>query len=258
MNNEILAVFGGRRRTKTRPVWRNDHGMVLKFADIELPPTYEVHFSNNRTTAAKVVLGDADGVVIPAEYFHGADEVYAWLYLHSGADDGFTAYEVLVPLQLRPDTTNEQPTPEEKSIIEQAIQSLNDALGEVDAIRDAFPDATDQDIGKAIVVKEVEEGKVKSFEYGEGVVMRPYDDAPKMDGVADPGADTRYARGDHVHPRDTGKADVATVPVSADISNTGLVVFRNGSAGVLFSVQLPLYDGAIGPKLQPYDGGIGG
>ena len=33
---------------------------------------------------------------------------------------------------------------------------------------------------------------------------------PKMDGVASPGSETGFARGDHVHPSDTSKADKAT------------------------------------------------
>lgn len=40
---------------------------------------------------------------------------------------------------------------------------------------------------------------------------------PQMDGTADPGVSTDYARADHVHPRDTTKADAATTYTKSQI-----------------------------------------
>jgi hypothetical protein len=38
----------------------------------------------------------------------------------------------------------------------------------------------------------------------------PWDDAPKMDGVASPGVSEKYARGDHIHPHDTSSGGGGT------------------------------------------------
>lgn len=39
---------------------------------------------------------------------------------------------------------------------------------------------------------------------------KPFDANPQMDGTASAGSSALYARGDHVHPHDTSKADTAT------------------------------------------------
>ena len=69
MTNIITACFGGTRYTNTRPAWLIDHGMVLKIKGVELPEIYEVDFSNSKQETARRVIGNANGVVIPDEYF---------------------------------------------------------------------------------------------------------------------------------------------------------------------------------------------
>ena len=139
MNNIITATFGSLRKTRTRPAWIADHGMILRFAGIELPAAYEVHFSNSRSTPAKVSIGDESGVEIPDEYFHNADQIFAWLYLHTGEDDGYTVYEAEIPLIKRPEVTDEQPTPQQESAIEQAIIALNIAVEQCETNVSHYP-----------------------------------------------------------------------------------------------------------------------
>ena len=43
---------------------------------------------------------------------------------------------------------------------------------------------------------------------GGGTSILPYDFNPQMDGTASAGGSSNYSRGDHVHPKDTSKADV--------------------------------------------------
>lgn len=134
MSNIIEAHFNGGTRTKTRPAWLQDHGMVLKFCGIELPAAYEVHFSNARNVTAKIMIGDENGVEIPDELFlSDAPQIYAWMYMHTGEDDGWTAYEAIIPLLDRPDTTEEPPTPAEASAIQQAIAALDVAVARTEA-----------------------------------------------------------------------------------------------------------------------------
>ena len=142
MTNIITACFGGYRFTSTRPAWLIDHGMVLKIEDVELPEAYEVDFSNSKTEEATRVLGNADGVVIPDQYFlSNAPQIYAWVYLTTG-DSGFTTLQITIPLSQRPDVTDEPPTPQETSLIEQAIAALNDGVERAEAAADLLENCT--------------------------------------------------------------------------------------------------------------------
>ena len=125
--NIINAAFCGTSYITTRPAWLIDYGMVLKLSGIELPEVYEVDFANSKNETATRVLGGPDGVTIPDQYFLAphAQQIFAWLYLHTGEDDGYTKIQVTIPINKRPDVTDDPPTPEEHSIIEQAIAALN-------------------------------------------------------------------------------------------------------------------------------------
>ena len=128
-DNVIVATFENNNYVKTRTCYRYDYGMKLMFDGIDdLPDNYEVHFSNSRTVPAVTMIGGEDGVSIPDECFQSADRIFAWLYLHSGEDDGYTAYEVEIPLNLRPEISDETPTPEERSAISQLIVAMNSAV----------------------------------------------------------------------------------------------------------------------------------
>lgn len=149
MSNVIQAYFSAGNRVKTRPAWLQDHGMVLKLEGLELPPAYEVHFSNSPNVEAFVVIGDENGAVIPDELFLDGVSIYAWVYLHTGTDDGWTAYEAIIPLLHRPGTTEETPTPSEQSAIEQAIAALNSAVVRTDRSADSAEDSAEQASGSA-------------------------------------------------------------------------------------------------------------
>ena len=48
--------------------------------------------------------------------------------------------------------------------------------------------------------------------------VSPYDENPEMDGTATPGQSSAYARGDHVHPADTTKADKVSSATSGNFA----------------------------------------
>ena len=51
-------------------------------------------------------------------------------------------------------------------------------------------------------------------------VPSAYTSNPEMDGTASPGSSTAWARGDHVHPHDSTKADVSAIPAkTSDLTN---------------------------------------
>ena len=127
--NIINATYRGTSLISTCPAWLIDYGMVLKLNGIDLPDVYEVDFANSKEETATRTLGGPNGVIIPDQYFlTEAEQIYAWYYLHTGEDNGYTRIQVTIPLFKRPDVTNVQPTPEEHSIIEQAIVALNNGV----------------------------------------------------------------------------------------------------------------------------------
>lgn len=125
-DNVIKAVFAGGRKVKTAPLWRYDHGIKLQPVGLTLPDLYEMHFSNGKTGEAKTVLADANGAVIPSEYLIPGREVYAWVYL-AGDSYGRTKAEIVIPVDPKAQPTDQELTPEQESVLEQAISALNAA-----------------------------------------------------------------------------------------------------------------------------------
>jgi hypothetical protein len=124
----IRAVVGSGRYTTTAPIMKEDHGIYLKIEGIDLPATYEVDFSNERKEGTSVtMIGNADGVLIPTQFIKTGKDVFAFLY-HVGEDYGKTVYTFCIPNRIRPDRTNEQPEPEQQSVIDQTIAALNTAV----------------------------------------------------------------------------------------------------------------------------------
>lgn len=126
----IKGVVGGGRYTVTAPIVKEDYGLYLKIEGLELPSTYEVDFSNSEHNGTSVtMIGNSDGVLIPSQFISSGKDVFAFLY-HVGEDYGRTIFKFRIPNKLRPDRTDEQPTPEQESVIDQAISALNDAVAQ--------------------------------------------------------------------------------------------------------------------------------
>lgn len=130
MTNIVTAPIGANRMTKTRSIYQYNYGQVLVLTGVDLPATYEVHFSNSEFGVSKVQVGNSDGVTIPDEYLESGADIYAWLYLHTGADDGETVYKILIPVCKRAAITPEQPTPVQQDAITQAIAALDAAVAQ--------------------------------------------------------------------------------------------------------------------------------
>lgn len=123
------AVSNG-RYTVTAPIVKEDYGLYLQIEGVELPSTYEVDFSNDEHHGTSVtMIGNSDGVLIPSQFISSGKDVFAFLY-HVGEDFGRTVYKFRIPNKLRPDRTNIAPTPEEQSVIDQAISALNEAVAQ--------------------------------------------------------------------------------------------------------------------------------
>ena len=140
-SNVITAKFcADQTRAWTDELWQYDYGQILKFDGLELPDAYEVHFSNQPLTGETITqIGNADGVTIPDQFLQSGEAVYAWVYLHTGEDDGETEYMVTIPVSKRPEPSDEQPTPVEQSAIDQAIAALNIAVEKADESITHYP-----------------------------------------------------------------------------------------------------------------------
>ena len=124
----IKGVVSGRNFTVTAPIVKEDYGLYLQIEGVELPETYQVDFSNSEHNGTSVtMIGNSDGVRIPKQFIKSGKDVFAFLY-HVGADYGRTVYKFRIPNKVRPDRTNEEPTPEEQSLIDQLISALNSAV----------------------------------------------------------------------------------------------------------------------------------
>lgn len=123
----IKGVVNSGRYTVTAPIIKEDYGLYLQIEGVELPPTYQVDFSNDEHHGTSVtMIGNSDGVLIPSQFISSGKDVFAFLY-HVETDFGRTVYKFRIPNKVRPDRTNEQPTPEQQSVIDQTISALNEA-----------------------------------------------------------------------------------------------------------------------------------
>ncbi len=165
--NVVTAAFRRVRRSqrdriieaKTEHLWQYDYGQILRITGLDLPDTFEVHFSNDRERGtAEVAIGTDGEVAIPDDCLTAGTDIYAWIYLHTDLYDGETEYMITIPVYRRTATPNAPITPEDQSAISQAIAALNagvaraenaaeyaeQAVSGVDeAIIDALQDAKD-------------------------------------------------------------------------------------------------------------------
>lgn len=133
MDNIVKALCHRATIVKTAPLYQYDYGQVLQIVGVELPAAYEVHFSNEPHGTAITQIGNADGVAIPDQYLQSGANVYAWLYMHTGANDGETEITITIPVLGRAKPTDHEPTPVQQDAITQAIAALNAAVEQTGA-----------------------------------------------------------------------------------------------------------------------------
>lgn len=130
MNNVLTVDLSvGNVIVSDNNLWQYDYGQVIAFTGVELPETFEVHFGNDQDVGkAKQTLGINGQVAVPDEYLVSGQRLYAWIFLHTGQDDGETEYRITIPVRKRPAPDPTEPTPVEQDIITQAIAALNDGI----------------------------------------------------------------------------------------------------------------------------------
>ena len=143
MNNIITAQLKKGVETRTIPIWQYDYGMVLLPVGVDLPDAYEVHFANDKRGNSVTSIGNANGADIPDSLLLSGKNIYAWVYLHSGEDDGETVYNVYIPVNDRAHPTNATPTPVQQDVITQTIAALNAAVEKSDSNVLKYPKIVD-------------------------------------------------------------------------------------------------------------------
>lgn len=168
MNKSIVTFTRGTLAQAT-PLWQYDYGQVLEINGLELPTTYQVHFCNCSDTQTITVLGNADGVLIPDNLLQTGKTVIAYIYLHTGADDGETEYKITIPIRTRPAPSDIPPTPEQQSALDEAIAALNSAVDTVEDIADGIPDQINAALEEAKESGEFDGPPGPSGEGGNGI-----------------------------------------------------------------------------------------
>lgn len=141
--NTVTASFGSGITTKTDALWQYDYGQVLIIGGVSLPDVFEVHFTNKIYGDTLTVLGQDNQVSIPDNLLLEGREIYAYIYLHTGSNDGETEYKITIPVRSRPEPSDAVPTPVEQDIITQAIAALNDAVSRAESAANESESAVD-------------------------------------------------------------------------------------------------------------------
>ena len=128
MTNIIKANFGKETVCRTAPAYQYDYGQLLNFPELDLPASFECHFSNSDRGNSVTQIGADNAVTIPDAMFQSGDSIYAWVFLHTGEDDGETEYMAVIPILKRAKPSNDVPTPVQQDAITQAIAALNAAV----------------------------------------------------------------------------------------------------------------------------------
>lgn len=135
--NVVTAYLGNNRATTTAGRYQWDYGQVLRIEGINLPYSFQTHFSNQpRVGTAKTFIGTDGAVEIPDEYLITGKTIYAWIFLHDSETDGETVYTITIPVIPRPQPVDEEPTPVQQSEINQLINVLNNGVERAETAAD--------------------------------------------------------------------------------------------------------------------------
>ena len=128
--NIIKAHFGALREVTTAPVWQYDYGQILEIDGIpNLPSTFEIHYSNSKARGtAKRWIGYNGAAEVLDEYFVSGADIWCFIVLHEGANDGETEYIIHIPVKERSQSEDAQPTPVQQDIVTETIAALNQAV----------------------------------------------------------------------------------------------------------------------------------
>ena len=110
--NIIVARFNGTTEAAAIGLWQWDYGQILQIEGLDLPAVTEIHFAQDGLS--KTELGTTQqgvcSVSVPNSMLQHASRIKAYIYLHTGENDGETEYEIRIPVRARarPETYDEE------------------------------------------------------------------------------------------------------------------------------------------------------
>ena len=128
-DNIIVASDWHGEHCRTAPVWQGDYGIILQLEGVELPPVFETHFTDVSQGPAVAAVGTDGAVAIPDTLLQGTKDIVAFIYLHTGENDGETVLQITIPLLRRAEVSGETPTPAQQSALDRAVAVMEDAAG---------------------------------------------------------------------------------------------------------------------------------
>lgn len=138
-NNIVTAVAGDKLYVKTDSVFQYDYGLKLVVEGITLPESFNVHFANSNNAAAKTVVGDATGTPIPDEYLRNGEDIHAYIYLKNENEYGYSILHIHIPVVDRAAIDTEEITPIDHTYIEDALETIAEAVEETEANVSHYP-----------------------------------------------------------------------------------------------------------------------
>ena len=141
--NIVTAVFesGSNNTFANENLYQYDYGQILKVEGVDLPSAYTVEFCNEGDETTISQIGNADGVSIPDNFLQTGKNIEAYIFLHTGDDDGETEYKITILVYQKPEQSDEEPTPAQQSVIDQLIVALNDGVEHVDAVAEQMEES---------------------------------------------------------------------------------------------------------------------
>ena len=169
--NQITLRLNRGFTARAGSLFQYDKGQRLLLTGVELPETYQVHFSNEELGGSKPVIGDASGADIPDEYLVSGQPIHVWVYI-AGEDHAETEYHGIIGVTRRALPTDMAPSPAQRSLIDQTLGALAAAVEHTEEIRHH--------------VEEMSEGIEESVRED----LRAARDSGEFDGPAGPQGDT--------------------------------------------------------------------
>ena len=134
--NIIHVDFKGERIAQKYNLWQYDYNQILQISGLSLPAAVEIHFSlteKSGKTETRVVTtkNGITQVQIPNELLRndgksGNYSIFAFIYVVD-EDSGNTEYEIILHVKSRPAPGEIGEDPEEKRILDEAVEMVNQA-----------------------------------------------------------------------------------------------------------------------------------
>ena len=133
----------GRARLTTSPVnYQYDVGQILTVTGVDMPIGTRVDFCNEGDAETKPYVMTDNSVLIPDEFLLTGKTVKVYIVLYGEDDAVQTRYEITIPVNRRPEPTDIEPTPAERSVIDSLLSAMTNAADRAEAAAESISEMT--------------------------------------------------------------------------------------------------------------------